>query len=151
MLNSFRRTLRGLLALMVVFGLSAGASAHAQDDPVRDVFTVVTSESSETQMMAMVLSNQALNKGAEVRVLLCDGGGTLGIRDEQFPSFAPAERTPQQLLGRLIDEGATVEVCAIFLPNSEYSEADLIDGVGIAKPSPVADYMLREDVKHFTF
>ena len=117
----------------------------------KDIFTVVTSGDSETQTMAMVLSNQVIDRGADVRVLLCGDGGALGVAGEEFPTFEPVGRTPQQLLQRLIDEGAIVEVCAIFLPNSGYDEDDLIDGVGVAEPQPIGAYMLEENVQYFTF
>ncbi len=139
-----------LVALVLVIILGAATAGPAQAEST-DVFTVVTSGDSETQMMAMVLSNQMLNRGVTVRVLLCSEGGRLGVEGELFPVFDPAERTPQQLLQRLIAEGATVEVCAIFLPNSGYDEGNLLEGIGVAAPGDVADYMLGEGVRYFTF
>jgi intracellular sulfur oxidation DsrE/DsrF family protein len=102
-------------------------------------------------MMAMVLGNQVAAKGASVRVLLCDAAARLAVEGESFPSFQPAGKTPQNLLQGLMQKGATVEVCAIFLPNTEYEQSDLLSGVGVAKPGPVADHMLKPDVRYFTF
>lgn len=116
-----------------------------------DLFVVVSSESAQTQMMAMVLSNQAVAKGASVRVLLCDAGGELAVEGASFPGFGPKDRTAQDLLQNLIRQGATVEVCAIFLPSTDYTEEDLLEGVGSARPPAVAEYMLTPGVRYFTF
>ena len=146
---------------LTVLGLGMGglSSAQAQDDgsasaesaSAQDVFVVVSSGEAQTQMMAMVLGNQVAAKGASVRVLLCDSAARLAVQGESFPTFEPAGRTPQNLLQGLMQKGATVEVCAIFLPNTEYESSDLLDGVGVAKPGPIADHMLKPGVRYFTF
>jgi len=141
---------------LTVLGLGMGSlsSAHAQDDgsaSAQDVFVVVSSGEAQTQMMAMVLGNQVAAKGASVRVLLCDSAARLAVQGESFPTFEPAGRTPQNLLQGLMQKGATVEVCAIFLPNTEYETSDLLDGVGVAKPGPIADHMMKPGVRYFTF
>lgn len=139
---------------LMVSTLGYPNSAQAQDDgsaPAENVFVVVSSGEHQTQMMAMVLGNQMAAKGASVRVLLCDAAATLAVQDKSFPTFKPAGRTPQDLLQGLMKKGATVEVCAIFLPNTEHETSDLLDGVGVAKPGPIADHMLKPDVRYFTF
>lgn len=155
---SFRSVSPLLLGLVAGLLLSLFPhSSHAQDAdsaPIgegQDLFVVVSSASAQTQMMAMVLSNQAVAKGASVRVLLCDAGGELAVTGASFPGFGPQNRTAQDLLQNLMRQGATVEVCAIFLPGTDYTEADLLDGVGMARPSPVAEYMLQPGVRYFTF
>ena len=132
---------------LTVLGLGMGglSSAQAQDDgsasaesaSAQDVFVVVSSGEAQTQMMAMVLGNQVAAR--------------LAVQGESFPTFEPAGRTPQNLLQGLMQKGATVEVCAIFLPNTEYESSDLLDGVGVAKPGPIADHMLKPGVRYFTF
>jgi predicted peroxiredoxin len=134
--------------------MGAPSPIHAQDDApasADNIFVVVSSGEAQTQMMAMVLGNRVAAKGASVRVLLCDAAARLAVERESFPSFQPAGKTPQNLLQGLMQKGATVEVCAIFLPNTEYEESDLLSGVGVAKPGPVADHMLKPDVRYFTF
>ncbi len=155
--NTFLTTL-----FLTVLGLGMGclSFAHAQDDgssesaesaSAKDVFVVVSSGEAQTQMMAMVLGNQVAAKGASVRVLLCDSAARLAVESASFPAFEPADRTPQDLLRGLMQKGTTVEVCAIFLPNTEYKNSDLLDGVGVAKPGPIAEHMLKPDVRYFTF
>ncbi|TVP54304.1 MAG: hypothetical protein EA351_13565 [Gemmatimonadales bacterium] len=120
-------------------------------DPDPAVFVVVTQEDNMTQGMAMVLANQSLDQEAEVRVLLCGPGASLALDGHDGDLLEPREVTPGQLLDRLIGEGVQVDVCAIFLPNTEWTEEDLRDGVGVAEPPEVAEYMLRPGVRYFTF
>lgn len=115
------------------------------------LFVVLTSGDAETQMMAMVLATQSLNQDVPVRVLLCSDAGNLALKDSEFPSFAPAGRSPKQLLQGLIDRGVTAEVCGIYLPNREYTEADFMDGIGVASPPEVAGFMKQKGVRYFTF
>lgn len=123
---------------------------NAQSD-TESLFVVLTSDDAETQMMAMVLATQSLNKDVPVRVLLCSDAGELALKDTNSPSFAPADRSPKQLLMGLMNNGVQVEVCGIFLPNRDYTEADLIEGVGTAAPPEVAEFMKQEGVRYFTF
>ena len=116
-----------------------------------ELFVVLTSDDAETQMMAMVLATQSANQDVPVRILLCSDAGELAIEGKESPSFAPADRSPLQLLNGLIERGVKVEVCGIFLPNREYTEEDLTDGIGVAAPPEVAEYMKRENVRYFTF
>jgi predicted peroxiredoxin len=141
------RILIVLLAILIVFGSAGVASAEGSDA----LFVVVTSDDAATQMMAFVLATQAVEQGAEVRVLLCSEGGRLGIRDSESPAFAPRGLSPKELMEGLIERGVVVEVCAIFLPNSEFSEEDLLDGVTVAQPPAVTAYMLQPHVRYFTF
>ena len=55
------------------------------------------------------------------------------------------------MLSALMKAGAKVEVCALFLPNSDWKESDLIAGVTVAKPADVATYMMQPHVKAMTF
>ncbi|MFO7799028.1 MAG: DsrE family protein [Rhodohalobacter sp.] len=140
------KTLITLFAMLLGF---AGL-ANAQTD-TESLFVVLTSDDAETQMMAMVLATQSLNKDLPVRVLLCSEAGELALKDSESPAFAPADRSPKQLLMGLMNNGVQVEVCGIFLPNRDYTEADLIDGVGTAAPPEVAEFMKQEGVRYFTF
>lgn len=138
--------------LITLFGILLGfaglANAHSETE---SLFVVLTSDDAETQMMAMVLATQSLNKEVPVRVLLCSDAGDLALKDSESPTFAPANRSPKQLLMGLMNNGVQVEVCGIFLPNRDYTEADLIDGVGTAAPPEVAEFMKQKGVRFFTF
>ncbi|WP_209388436.1 DsrE family protein [Rhodohalobacter sp. SW132] len=138
-----------ILLLFIIFAPMTALSGN--DNSSEDLFMVLTSGDAETQMMAMVLATQSANQDVAVRVLLCSEAGELAIRGVESPEFAPANRSPKQLLNGLIDRGVNVEVCGIFLPNREYTEEDLTDGIGVAAPPEVAEYMRREGVRYFTF
>jgi len=143
------RTIVAFLAISFLLFFATALPTQANDTD--DLFVVVTSDDAQTQMMAMVLATQSMRQGATVRVLLCGPGGRLAIADESFPTFEPAGRSPQELLRGLMAEEQVVEVCAIFLPNTEFGQEDLIDGIGTAMPPAIAEHMLRPDVRYFTF
>lgn len=130
---------------------AAGNHGHDKDAAAPNVFVFVTSEDNQTRGMAMVLSRQLLDQGATVRVLLCGPGGELAIDGLEEAPLAPRGITAQQLLRGLIGDGVQVDVCAIFLPNTAYENDDLLEGVGVAMPPEVAAFMLRDNVRYFTF
>jgi hypothetical protein len=63
----------------------------------------------------------------------------------------PRNVTPGQLLRALLDKGGSARVCALYLPNSEHTPADLIEGVSVAMPPEIAGQMLNPDIPTFTF
>ncbi|WP_069131439.1 DsrE family protein [Rhodohalobacter halophilus] len=132
----------------VLFGFAGFVNAQADTE---SLFVVLTSDDAETQMMAMVLATQSLNKDVSVRILLCSNAGDLALKGSESPIFAPADRSPKQLLMSLMDQGVRVEVCGIYLPNRDHTEADLIEGIGTAAPPEVAEFMKQEGVRYFTF
>ncbi len=135
-----------LLILSVT--LLFGSLSHAEDP---EHFVVLTSADAETQMMTMVLATQSVNKNVTVSVLLCSSAGLLAIEGEESPAFAPANRSPKQLLSGLIERGVEVNVCGIFLPNRDYTEDDLLEGIGVASPPDIAEHMKKPNVRFFTF
>lgn len=131
----------GLLAL------SLGATAQSQTE----TFFNVTSADNQAQGMAMVLATQMAEQKASVRVLLCGPAGNLALKSYEPAALKPKNVTPKQMMAGLIKGGATVEVCALFLPNAERTPADLMDGITVAKPPEVAAYMTKAGVRTFGF
>jgi len=141
--------MKTLIAIFItLLGFAGLVEAQSNSE---SLFVVLTSDDAETQMMAMVLATQSLNKDVPVRVLLCSAAGDLALKDSESTSFAPADRSPKQLMMGLMDNGVKVDVCGIYLPNRDYTEADLMDGIGTAAPPEVAEYMKQEGVRYFTF
>jgi predicted peroxiredoxin len=143
------------LMLVIAVGLMAWAvpPAQAQDTPPRLV-TVVTSAEPQTQLMAMVLSFQAQRQGAEVHMLLCGPGGDIALDAPPAAVTAPQEpmgMNPQKLMGRIMENGATVQVCALYLPNAGLDADALIDGVTPAEPGPMAGELLAPNTRLLTF
>lgn len=127
--------------------LSTAAAAHADNE----VFVYLTSDSLQTQGMAMVLANQMQQQGASVSVLLCDGAGDMAIKQHESEALQPLNASPAQLMQRLMQGGASVEVCALYLPNKPATADALIEGVTAAKPPQIAGKMLDPAVKVFSF
>ncbi|MBS8240015.1 hypothetical protein DYI22_05800 [Marinobacter lipolyticus] len=127
------------------------ATADNGGAAVDEVLVIVSSASQQTQGMAMVLSSTMLEKGAKVNVLLCDQAGDLALKTYDAPALKPREVTPGQLLRGLLAQGASVNVCALYLPNSKYGREELFEGVGIAMPPQVVDQMLDSGVRTFEF
>jgi predicted peroxiredoxin len=143
-------TLTSILAAFVFLPLAAMANDH--DRMVENVFIILSSESPQTQGMALVLANTMVDEGAAVEVLLCDAAGDLALaQGNGGPQLAPKGVTPGKLLGALRGKGASVSVCALYLPNSNYTEEDLAEGVSVAKPPQITALMRDPQVRVFTF
>ncbi len=142
-------TIRQLLAGLVLTVFSA--AALAQSGP--DMLSILTSDDDETQAMALILTMQAQKNGASPQVLLCDDAGDLAVGSEADDSeiLRGPDASPAQMIQRLVNNGVQVDVCAIYLPNREYTEADLIDGVGVAQPPAIGALVADPAVREFTF
>ncbi len=140
------KTIAACMAIVASLILSSAPAFADEQSPPR-LFVQLTGESMQDQAMPLVLANQAMDQGAEVRVLLCGAGAELALADHAAPTFAPRDISAQELLGRLLQHDATVEVCAIFLPNTEHDAEQLIDGVGVANPGDVAAWILQPGVR----
>lgn len=145
-----------LAMLVAIAPMHAAADSHkektsSKGNNVDEVLVILSSDSLQTQGMAMVLSNTVAQQGAQVNVLLCDAAGDLALKSYSAETLAPKNVTPGQMLRGLMKAGGKVSVCALYLPNSEYSKADLLDGVGVAKPPEMARPMLDRKMRTFTF
>ncbi|MFW5695590.1 MAG: DsrE family protein [Alkalispirochaeta sp.] len=134
----------------LVVALVLGAAVVAQADEPDKLFVSVTSEDRQTQGFSMILATRAMEQGQEPRILLCGPGAEMALRDYDAEPLEPAGANPQQMMQNLINEGVTVEVCAIFLPNTEHTEDDLIDGVAVASVEDIAAYMADPEVRYFS-
>ena len=132
----------------------AGGAIPALADQKPPLVTVLSEQEPQTQLMSMVLSMQALQQGAQVSVLLCGPGGDLALKAPPASATAPQKpkgMSPHGLLKKLIAKGATVEVCAIYLPNKGVGPEALIDGVAPAKPPAMAAKLLADDARILSF
>ncbi len=124
------------------------ASAAALAQPVT---VILSSASPMTQGMAMVLATQMQAQGAQVDILLCDQAGDLALKESQSPKLKPKDVSPAQMLDGAMKQGATASVCALYLPNSGHTAADLKDGVQPAKPDAMGQALLQAERKVFSF
>ena len=134
--------LAALLALTGTAGAEQGKGLNV----------VVTSADLQAQMMAMVLSVQTIKKhGKEVNMVLCGAAGDLALRSTKTEAFLPPKKSPTMLLKKLLEMGASIEVCPLYLPNAGKSTDDLIQGITVAKPPVVAGRLLDKDYQNLTF
>jgi predicted peroxiredoxin len=133
----------------LLLALAGTASAESER-----LVTVVTSAEPQTQLMAMVLTMQAVQQGTDVHMLLCGPGGDLGLREPPATATAPQpprDMSPQGLMQAIIAQGGRVEVCAIYLPGRGAGLEVLLDGVGVASPPDMAAAMLAEAARVWSF
>ena len=141
---------KSIFAMLVIMS-GLFAMAATADDKIEKALIILTSDSPQSQGMALVLGNAMADSGARVDVLLCDAAGDLALKDATAPALKPRDLTPVQMLRGLMQKGGSVNVCALYLPNSEYTQADLTAGVGVAMPPAIAAQMLDEDTRVFSF
>jgi intracellular sulfur oxidation DsrE/DsrF family protein len=134
------------------------ALALGQATPVRaepgSVVALVTSAEAQTQFMAMVLTIHAVKAGAAASVLLCGPAGDMALRAAPEAATAPLKPsglTPQGLMQDLMKAGATVQVCAVYLPNRGLAPDALIDGVTVATPPAMAAGMMADGARVWSF
>ncbi|MCT7516476.1 DsrE family protein [Aliarcobacter cryaerophilus] len=139
----------------ILLSLSAFAfistTVVASENMAKGLNVMLTSEDAQTQMMGMVLATMSLKKGKEVNIVLCSSAGNLALKDSESPKLKPQNKSPKMMLEDLIKNGAKVEVCPLFLPNAEKTEADLIQNVTVAKPPVVADRLLDKDYQNLSY
>jgi predicted peroxiredoxin len=142
------------LLTAATLGLAALAAPAAQAQEADKMVTIVATDEPQTQLMSMVLTMQSMQAGAEAYVLLCGPGGDLALKEPPETATAPQKpkgMSPQGLMQKVMEQGATVEVCAIYLPNKGVEADALIDGVTAAKPPEVAARLLAERTRIMSF
>jgi len=153
------KTILKLAAATVAIGFSGLllADKHA-DERADKALVILTSDSLQTQGMAMILANAMQQQGTALHLLLCDTAGDLATQGYQStesiqtpPSNPAGQVKPEGILGMLMNNGANVDVCAIYLPNSTYVEGDLLEGVGVATPASIAKMMRDPAIPVYSF
>lgn len=146
------RFLRAITAAAAIALLTPAALA-AEGKPSK-LLTILTAPEPQTQLMAMVLTMQAVQQGAEVHILLCGPAGDLALKDAPESATAPQKpkgMSPQGLMNQIRSKGGTVEVCAIYLPNKGLGTDALIEGVAPAEPPAMTTRILAEGTRIISF
>lgn len=138
--------------LAVLTGLAA-LPAAAEDS--RKLVTILTAPEPQTQLMAMVLTMNAVAKGAQAQILLCGPAGDIALKDAPETATAgqpPRDSSPQGLMRQMMDQhGVTVQVCAIYLPGKGADASVLLEGVSAAAPDAMAAELIAEDTVVLSF
>ncbi|WP_417579277.1 hypothetical protein [Nitrincola sp.] len=137
--------------LFLAASLMVPMAVQASDHSVEKALILVNSGSLQTQGMAMVLGNAMQDQGTQVDVLLCDEAGDLALQETVSEELKPNDVTPEQLMMKLQQGGASVSVCALYLPNSGNARDALREGVDVAVPPAMAEKMLATDTRVFSF
>lgn len=143
--------MKRLLLAAIAAVLLAGPAA-ADEKP--NLVTVLTAPEPQTQLMAMVLTMQSIQQGAQARILLCGPAGDLALKEAPASATAPQKprgMSPQGLMRKIMETGTPVEVCAIYLPNKGVGAEALLDGVGQARPPAMAGHLLADDTRIMSF
>ena len=140
-----------LTALLFGSILAAPLASQANDNQIDKALIIVNSGSLQTQGMAMVLGNAMQDKGTHVDVLLCDKAGDLALNETNNKQLKPKNVTPEQMMMKLQKGGASVNFCALYLPNSSHSKDALREGVGVAAPPEIAQQMTAKNTRVFSF
>jgi predicted peroxiredoxin len=135
--------------IFVVF-LMLGGTAMAEQ--AKGLNVVVTSADRQAQMMAMVLSFQTMKThGKEITMILCGASGDLALQSTKTETFLPPKKSPTMLLNKLLQMGASIYVCPIYLPSVGKTTDDLIEGITVGKPPVCAGQVLDQDYQNLTF
>jgi len=139
---------------LILAALAALVTLPAVADETPNLVTVLTAPEPQTQLMSMVLTMQSMKQGAAAHVLLCGPAGDLALKEAPAAATAPQKpkgMSPQGLMQKIIAQGATVEVCAIYLPNKGVDAQALLDGIGVAKPPAMAAKLIAPNARVMSF
>lgn len=142
------KTLKATAVALVL----AATPALAED--AKKLVTVVTDANPQTQLMGMVLTNQAIDRGMPTRILLCGPAADIALKEAPETATAPQPpkgASPQALLMAAVKKGARAEVCAIYLPGKGLGPEALIEGVGVAEPPAMAKAMAARGTRVWSF
>lgn len=144
--------MRKTLAATLLALTALATPALAEEKP--NLVTILTSDEPQTQLMSMVLTMQALQQGSKTYTLLCGPGGDLALKDAPDSATAgqpPKGMSPQALMQKIMAQGGTVEVCALYLPGKGVGAEAMLDGIGMAKPPAMAARLLADDTRLMSF
>ena len=141
--------------LLTATALTIAAVIPAAAEDNRHVVTILTAAEPQTQLMAMVLTLNAVQQGATAQVLLCGPAGDIALQDAPESATAgqpPRDASPQGLMRMMMAQhGVTAEVCAIYLPGMGADASVLIEGVTAAAPDAAARAILADDTVVMSF
>ena len=140
---------------LTALALTVLAALPAQADEQKNLVTVLTAPEPQTQLMAMVLTMQAVQAGAKARILLCGPAGDLALKDAPASATAgqpPKGMSPQGLMQMIMQKtGTKVEVCAIYLPGKGVQPDALLDGITAAKPPEMGAALVADGTTVLSF
>lgn len=141
--------------LLPALAISTALGGPVLADEQRNLVTILTAPEPQTQLMAMVLTLNAVQQGAKAQILLCGPAGDIALKDAPETATAgqpPRDASPQGLMRMMMDQhGVKVEVCAIYLPGIGADASVLIEGVTPADPAAMSRSIIADDTVVISF
>lgn len=145
--------IKTLTALALGSAIAFGSAAQAEEP--NKLITILTAPEPQTQLMAMVLTMNAIGAGAEAEILLCGPAADIALKDAPASATAgqaPKGASPQGLMKMLMaKKGTKVQVCAIYLPGKGADASILVDGVTAAAPNAMGAAIVADDTTVMSF
>lgn len=142
-------------SFLAAAALGAATALPAMADDSRNLVTILTAPEPQTQLMAMVLTLNAVQQGSTAQILLCGPAGDIALKDAPASATTgqpPRDASPQGLMRMMMDQhDVKVEVCAIYLPGMGADASALIDGVTAAAPDAMARSITADDTTVMSF
>ena len=144
-----------LSKILSASALAIGLATTAQAEDPNKLITILTAPEPQTQLMAMVLTMNAIAAGAQAEMLLCGPAGDIALKDAPASATAgqpPKDASPQGLMKMMMaQKGLKVQVCAIYLPGKGADASVLLDGVTAAAPDAMGSAIVAEDTTVMSF
>ncbi len=144
-----------LSKILSASALALGLATTAQADEPNKLITILTAPEPQTQLMAMVLTMNAIAAGAKAEMLLCGPAGDIALQDAPASATAgqpPKDASPQGLMKMMMaQKGLKVQVCAIYLPGMGADASVLVDGVTAAAPDAMGAAIIADDTTVMSF
>lgn len=145
--------MRKFATTALALGMAFGTAAQAEEP--NKLVTILTAPEPQTQLMAMVLTMNAIAAGAEAEMLLCGPAGDIALKDAPASATTgqpPRDASPQGLMKMMMEKnGLKVQVCAIYLPGKAADASILLDGVTPAAPDAMGAAIVAPGTSLLTF
>ena len=127
-----------LFKIVTASALALGLATAAHAENPNNLLTILTAPEPQTQLMAMVLTMNAIAAGAKAEMLLCGPAGDIALKEAPESATKgqpPQDASPQGLMKMMMEKnGLKVQVCAIYLPGKAADASILFEGVTAAAP-----------------
>lgn len=144
-----------LSKILTSSALALGLATTAQAEEPNKLITILTAPEPQTQLMAMVLTMNAMAAGAQAEVLLCGPAGDIALKEAPASATAgqpPKNASPQGLMKMMMEKnGLKVQVCAIYLPGKGADASVLVEGVTAAAPDAMGAAIIADDTTVMSF
>ncbi|EPX77451.1 hypothetical protein [Litoreibacter arenae] len=144
-----------LSKILAASALALGLATTAQADAPNKLITILTAAEPQTQLMAMVLTMNAMAAGSPAEMMLCGPAGDIALKDAPASATTgqpPKDASPQGLMKTMMEKNALkVQVCAIYLPGKGADASVLVDGVTAAAPDAMGAAIVADDTTVMSF